>query len=190
MKFLAFILLIMLGSLLGGVYGIIHDQLTYTIAPEYYTKFKFVQFGLYEAGVAPPNARIAVSIVGFLATWWMGLFIGFILSLVGFIHNGWKSMVKITSKAFLLTMIIAFTTGLIGLLYGYAILSDMPAELRNWYIPEGVLNLSDYIAVGSMHNFSYLGGIIGLTGGIIYSLSRKPKLSDSIFWFVRKKTND
>lgn len=38
-KFLMFLLTIALAPLIGGLYGILHDQLTYTISPEYYTKF-------------------------------------------------------------------------------------------------------------------------------------------------------
>ena len=32
------------GSVLAGVYGIFHDQVTYAISPEYFTKLKFDQF--------------------------------------------------------------------------------------------------------------------------------------------------
>lgn len=79
------LLIIGLGPIIGGLYGIIHDQLTYTISPEYYTKFKFYQFGLMDIGNEAifPNPRLEVSAVGFMATWWMGLPIGLILGLVG-----------------------------------------------------------------------------------------------------------
>jgi hypothetical protein len=33
-----------LGAALGGIYGVLHDQLTYTIGPEYFTRLKFDQF--------------------------------------------------------------------------------------------------------------------------------------------------
>ena len=29
------------GAMLAGVYGILHDQVTYTISEEYFTRFKF-----------------------------------------------------------------------------------------------------------------------------------------------------
>ena len=45
-KFLTLILIVIIAALTGGIYGAIHDQLTYTISPEYYTKFKFIQFEL------------------------------------------------------------------------------------------------------------------------------------------------
>ncbi|MFT6321394.1 MAG: hypothetical protein ACJAT4_002324 [Granulosicoccus sp.] len=41
-KFLAFLLILILAPVLAGIYGIIYDQITYTISPEYYIKFKFI----------------------------------------------------------------------------------------------------------------------------------------------------
>lgn len=49
-KLLSFLLIIFVSPFIAGLYGVLHDQLTYTIAPEYYTKFKFYQFGLWEEG--------------------------------------------------------------------------------------------------------------------------------------------
>ena len=102
-KFLALIVLAVISCLLAGLYGILHDQLTYTISPEYYTKFKFYQFGFMENGQEAifPNPRIEVSAVGLLATWWMGIPIGIVLGLVGLIHKDWQTMFKLTFKAFL-----------------------------------------------------------------------------------------
>ncbi|WP_321516153.1 hypothetical protein [Marinifilum fragile] len=50
-KFLTLLLLILIASMLGGVYGMLHDQITYTISEEYYTKFKFIQFGIDSWGL-------------------------------------------------------------------------------------------------------------------------------------------
>jgi hypothetical protein len=33
---------------IAGFYGIIHDHLSYAISPEYFTKFKFEQYRLWE----------------------------------------------------------------------------------------------------------------------------------------------
>lgn len=184
-KFFSFLLIIITASILGGIYGIIHDQITFTISEEYYTKFKFIQFkldyywGLGEQVGSPSlpelslqNPRFGAVIVGTLATWWVGLIIGIILGLVGLIHKNGKLMFSVTLKAIILTTGIALTTGLFGLVYGYIFLIDNPP---NWYIPNHVLNRQLFIMVGSMHNFSYLGGFIGLIFGVRYSLKRKIK---------------
>lgn len=173
-KFLTLVLIIVLTPLIGGLYGILHDQLTYTISPEYYTKFKFYQFGLMDLGNEAifPNPRIEVSAVGFMATWWMGVPIGLILGLVGLIHANSGQMLRATTGAIAITIIIALITGLIGLAYGRVYLAQ---EGVNWWLPENLTDTKNFIAVGSMHNFSYLGGLTGLIAGIIYSIRRKRK---------------
>jgi hypothetical protein len=178
-KFLILLLILFISPLIGGLYGIVHDQLTYTISPEYYTKFKFYQFGLMDTGNEAifPNPRLEVSIVGFMATWWMGIPIGLVLGLVGLIHSSWKIMLKVTMKAILIVVAVAFLTGLIGLAYGHFLLSKQPIqEFTNWYLPDNLIDFKNFIKVGSMHNFSYLGGLTGLIAGIVYSVKQKRKL--------------
>lgn len=171
-RILLFLLIIGLGPLIGGLYGIIHDQLTFTISPEYYTKFKFYQFGLMDIGKEAifPNPRLEVSAVGIMATWWMGLPIGLILGLVGLTIKDNQHMFKITMKAFVLTTIIAFITGLIGLAYGKFVLADTGVS---WWLPDYLIDKKSFIAVGSMHNFSYIGGLTGLIAGIIYIVKQR-----------------
>jgi hypothetical protein len=41
--------LFLIACLLSGAYGAIHNQVSYTVSPEYFTKFKFVQFGIEPA---------------------------------------------------------------------------------------------------------------------------------------------
>jgi len=178
-KFFTFILIIAISPLLGAVYGIIHDQITYSLSEEYYTKFKFAQFRLDRQGMgenlgtpqAPnvvlENPRKGAAIVGMRATWWVGLIIGMGLGLVGLIHADTKRMFRITVKAIMITIGVALLMGLIGWLYGWLFLADDPP---NWFIPENVLDTSAFIAVGSMHNFSYLGGLFGLILGAGYSV--------------------
>ena len=176
-KFGILILIIILAPIIGGLYGILHDQLTYTISPEYYTKFKFYQFGLMDLGNEAifPTPRLQVSVVGFMATWWMGLPIGLILGLVGLVHKDSKIMFQTTIKAIIVTVIIAFATGLIGLAYGKIYLADTGV---NWWLPENLIDTKNFIVVGSMHNFSYLGGLTGLIAGIIYSIRKKRKIDN------------
>ena len=178
-KLLTLSLIIALAPLVGGVYGIIHDQLTYSISPEYYTKFKFFQFGLMDLGNEAifPNPRIEVSVVGFMATWWMGLPIGLILGLIGLVHKDSKQMFRVTLRAIIVTVIVAFATGLIGLAYGKIYLADTGV---NWWFPDNLFDKGNFIAVGSMHNFSYLGGLTGLIAGSIYSIRQKRKIENEI----------
>ncbi len=173
-KFRTLILIVLIAPIIGGLYGILHDQLTYSVSPEYYTKFKFYQFGLMDFGNEAifSNPRIEVSLVGFMATWWMGLPIGLILGLIGLIHKDHKQMLEVTMKSILITVIVAFITGLVGLSYGKFYLAEKGVD---WWLPENLIDTKNFISVGSMHNFSYLGGLFGLIAGIIYSVKQKKK---------------
>lgn len=55
----------LLGSIVAGSYGIIHDQITYTICPEYFTRFKFDRFAHTDLRLAE---RVRVGLIGLLAT--------------------------------------------------------------------------------------------------------------------------
>src|SRR5512137_2235558 len=67
----------LIGALVAGGYGVLHDQVTYSIAPEYFTNLKFKQFHFANLGLGD---RVFVSAVGFLATWWVGLIAAWFLA--------------------------------------------------------------------------------------------------------------
>jgi hypothetical protein len=65
MKFIIFVLLFIAICFISGIYGFLHDQISYTVSPEYFTHLKFHQFNI-------PNSlynRIGAGIVGIMATW-------------------------------------------------------------------------------------------------------------------------
>ncbi|UOU98628.1 hypothetical protein MUU74_01355 [Chryseobacterium daecheongense] len=166
-KFLTVFLIAGFASLLAGIYGILHDQITYSISPEYYTRFKFIQFNLSEEYY---SIREKVAIVGFSATWWFGLFLGLILGIFGLRHKDWKTMFKMSVFSIFIAILITLIVGIMGFLYGNVVLSNQPkSEFPNWFIPHDLIDFKSFIAVGSMHNFSYIGGIISLIFGVVYS---------------------
>lgn len=68
--------MITVAVVVAGIYGIVHDQITYTISPEYFTKLKFDQFHYADIGLSD---RVFVAAIGFLATWWVGFFCAWFL---------------------------------------------------------------------------------------------------------------
>lgn len=70
------------------LYGIVHDDATYTIAPEHFTRFKYEQFGFEPSWFG--GDRQTVAVIGFLATCWTGMFIGLapgLAGLIGFLYG-------------------------------------------------------------------------------------------------------
>ena len=162
MKYLFQLLLFLFISILaGGIYGIIHDQITFTISPEYYTQFKFEQFGISDY----MWDRWGLVVVGWNATWWFGLILGIILGISGMIKAKGQNFLIIGIRAIGLNMGIALVVGFIGLAIAYLFFDP---QSSNWIIPPEVIQKHDYLAVGSMHTFGYIGGILGLIAGIYY----------------------
>ncbi len=184
-KFLMLLLILMIAPILAGLYGVIHDQFTYSLSHEYFTKFKFYQFELMDVGDEAifPNPRLQVATVGLLASWWLGIPIGLVLGLEGLRHKNAKTMFSVTFKAFLITLLVTAIIGMIGFLYGYFYLRHQPIEyFTSWYIPDNIIDIKSFINTGAVHNFSYIGGLIGLVVGLIYSLKvrRRNKREDII----------
>ena len=177
-KFGIFLLFILISPLLSGLYGIIHDQITYSISIEYFTKFKFYQFGLMDQGNEAifTNPRYQVSIIGFMATWWLGIPIGILLGIEGLRYKKAKDMFSATFKAILITILVAVLGGIIGFAYGHFYLINRPIEeFSTWYIPNNITDLNSFIEVGTIHNFSYVSGIIGLLVALIYSSIKRKR---------------
>lgn len=161
----ALCLTIVVSALLAGGYGILHDQLTYSISHEYFTKFKYAQFGFEPAWFG--GDRPTVAVIGFLATWWVGAFVGTVLGLLGLFFRDPASRRKAVAGAIGVVYCTAIITGGVGFLYGKYYLTRTGV---NWWLPAGLVNKNDFITVGSIHNFSYAGGLVGVAAGALYLL--------------------
>lgn len=165
-KFAVFILLIFVAMIVAGVYGVLHDQISYTISPEYYTRFKFEQFGLSNS---PLPERVRAGIVGFLASWWMGIPIGVLVGSAGFLHRGYRRTLRVTLQSYILVVGVALLVSLLGLVYGFLNTGFIDlAAYEYWYIPEGIVDLRRYLCVGYMHNAAYLGGALAIPAAWVF----------------------
>jgi hypothetical protein len=132
-KLLIYVLLGVLAVAVAGFYGIIHNQISYTVSPEYFTKFKFRQFGFVDMQLPE---RVRASVVGFLASWWMGIPIGLLVGAAGFIHKGYRRMFKVSLWSFAVVVVFTLLFGLCGLFYGYLQTTTINiSEYRGWFIP-------------------------------------------------------
>lgn len=155
-----FLMFIVAAMVTAGVYGALHDQISYTVSPEYFTRFKFPEIGLLDSTV-PERARAAE--VGFLASWWMGIPIGLLTGLAGFLQPTAALMRRALLWSLPLIVGFAFVIGLLGLLYGVAQTRTIDlASFRGWFIPDAVIDMRRYLCAGYMHNASYLGGVLAI----------------------------
>ena len=90
------------------------------------------------------------------------------------IQTSWQNLFKVSFNALLIAILVTFITGMLGLFYGFFFLSHQPrSNFVEWFIPYNLENFRNFIAVGSMHNFSYIGGILGLIVAIFYSYKKR-----------------
>ena len=156
----------LLGSLLSGVYGIIHDQITYSISPEYFTRLKFSQFHYADFGFPP---RVFVGEIGFLATWWVGLVAGWFVARMAVPAFPPRTAIRHASRAFLTILAFTLTATVVGYVLGGLRLSNTDFSGWQGYADDlGILDLTSFVRVAYIHNASYLGGLVGLVSALVH----------------------
>jgi hypothetical protein len=171
-----FLIYLLLALVAAGVFGALHDQISYTVSREYFTRFKFIQFDLLEPGV-PERLRAAWG--GFLASWWMGIPIGLLTGVAGFIHRtpGQMRRALLGSLPLILGFALLFALG--GLVYGYWQTRTIDlAAYQGWFIPPRLEHLRRFLCAGYMHNSAYLGGVLAIPIAWIFHLELKRRVAD------------
>jgi hypothetical protein len=156
------------GAVLAGCYGVVHDQVTYSISPEYFTRLKFAQF--HWANFGWP-ARVFVAEVGFLATWWVGFVAGWFLARISVPDLSCAAAVRRGARGFLIIFACAVAAAVIGYVLSRLHGTDYSAW-ASFASARGVLDMPSFVRVAYIHNAGYLGGLIGLIAAVIWL--RKP----------------
>ncbi|HYF36245.1 MAG TPA: hypothetical protein VD994_13205 [Prosthecobacter sp.] len=164
------------GAVIAGLYGVVHDQVTYTLAPEYFTRLKFGQFAYLNR--AQP-VRVIVAEIGFLATWWVGFFSMWFMGRITVPHESPRRAAKRSFKGVMMIVVTALASAIIA----YAIAPEPGDErLMNWGPlgqELGITNLSAFVRVAYIHNGSYLGGLLGLIGALVWlRVTRRPAMRE------------
>lgn len=148
----------LMGAALGGLYGILHDQVTYTLSEEYFTKLKFEQFAFMNLGWHP---RVFVGGIGLMATWWVGLITGWLIARAGIHAHGGLLPLKTFGKLALLLVGVVVTSAILGYGFGWFFYE---ARQEHWAWVGPLLQVEDverFARVGYAHNFVYVGGVVG-----------------------------
>lgn len=158
-------LIAVMGSLLAGAYGAAHDQLSYTLSPEYFTKLKAPQFWYADFGWPP---RVFAAEVGFLAGWGVGLIAGWVLARLGLAQLPTAQRRAATIRAFAIMFGVTLLGGAGGLLLGYW---RTNSSLEAWAEWRELLQLEDlrgFVQVAYLHAGSYAGAFLGLLAALWY----------------------
>lgn len=163
------------GAFIAGFYGLVHDQITYSISPEYFTRLKFLQFHYADFGLPP---RMFVAEIGFLATWWVGLIAGWFLARVTVTAFPGKELRCVILRGFMIVFAGGVVAALVGFMLGLRLGPD--SDLSNWQglaTSRGVVDLPNFVRVAYIHNASYLGGLIGLIVALLHLRRQRNKVA-------------
>lgn len=152
---------------MAGFYGALHNQISYTVSPEYFTKFLFEK---YRHNTELPE-RIRASFVGYDGSWGMGFLIGLLIGVVGFVHRGYRQMLTVSIQAMSVAAAFTFLFGLCGLGYGFYQTANLNlADYPSWYFPENIENARRFLCADYMHHSSYLGGNLSILAAWFYHI--------------------
>lgn len=166
-QFLSMVGVTAVGCLVAGAYGILHDQVTYTISPEYFTRLKFDQFDYAE----PSNGsqREFAARIGFLATWWVGGITAWVFARVGIMREKRIPPRKEIGVGFVIVFATSMVSALCGWLWGLWRIGTGHSEgWLDWMHSLGVTEPGAFMTVAYIHNASYIGGVVGTFLGLFY----------------------
>ena len=156
----------LLGAVVAGCYGALHDQVSYSISPEYFTKFKLRQFSYVDFGWPP---RVFAAEVGFMAAWWVGMAAGWFVARAGLAELPPPLRRRGTLCSFAILLIATPLGGVAGALIGLVISQSLDAQnlrlMQRWL---GLEDIRAFIVVGYLHAGTYLGASVGLITAIIF----------------------
>lgn len=153
------------GGILAGLYGILHDNITYSISPEYFTKLKFQQFHYANLGLGD---RVFASTIGFLATFWVGLFSTWLLARRLIPQQPRQRAYRQILLGVLCIILFAVLFGFLGYLYGLSRGPDADYSVWLWAIDKyRITHVWPFIRVAYLHNTGYLGALTGLVVALI-----------------------
>lgn len=159
------------GAIVAGAYGILHDHITYSIGPEYFTNLKFEQFHYADFGL---GERVFVSCIGFLATWWVGFIFAWFLSR-RLIPNQPRT---IAYRGIFAGFAIVFACGVVAGIggYFYGVWRGPDSDYSAWLPMTRRFQITDtraFVRVAYIHNASYLGGLAGFIIALVIIRPKK-----------------
>lgn len=153
-----------LAVLLSVAYGVVNDQLTVTLSPEYFSVFKQRQFGpiLDAFGLTDAPTRVQAVAVGAAATWWFGGLLGITLGAFALSHCSTLDFLRLVLRVLAAAAIFSVAAGFAAFLL-WPLVRPTPAD---WPFLVGIADARSAWAVGWWHNGGYAGAVIGtLTAG-------------------------
>lgn len=195
-KLAIYLLFIAVAIVIASIYGVANHQVTFSVSPEYYTKFKFIQTNLADTLAAQhmTQPRSAVVIAGVKTSWAIGGIVGAILGLIALVFPSAENMFRAAWQALALTLLLSVLLGAGAYFYGpdahigAGAYTTMPTHL-----PDNLTNKPAFFRAAFLQYGILLGWCVGLFGGMILLLVRNNRLRrrirDDEFYATINTTN-
>lgn len=147
----------------AGLFGALHNQLSFSVGSSYFYDVKFTQFGINPD--IPP--RLGAAQVGWMASWWMGLFMALPAMLIGLMRApGPRRYFRLGLELIGLAMCITLLGSFCGLSLAY--ITDLNALVARLPNLDAFSDPVGFARAGLMHEGTYIGGAVGgLTAAIL-----------------------
>lgn len=158
----AFVILTALATLSAGLFGALHNQLSYSVGATYFHAFMFSEFGLTEA----LRNRFGAAWIGWQDCWWKGLLVGvpaFALGLVRIDRPARLLAAGIGAIGAVVLVSLFFAMGglLIGMIgAGTPMIDDMA-------VPAEVTDRGSFLRAALMHDGARIGGLVGVLAALL-----------------------
>ena len=162
----------MLLGLFGAIaYGVIHDQITVRICPEYLTEW-------HPPIIASTDPNTVALAWGVVATWWFGLILGaglaFFTTVGSWPVAPWKWVVRSVTGIFGTAAFSATVAGLIVSLGGFQANQEFFGPI---FPPEDTVKWKAILVVATIHTTSYIAAAVsaGIAGVAVLLLRSRLK---------------
>lgn len=174
MRILLAVGLTLLACLLAGLYGAAHNQISYTVSPEYFTRFKFAQFRIPSG----TPERLGAAIVGWRAAYRMGTLVALFTVTPALLAPGVRGMTIAALRGMAIATGVTLAVGLLALAVAFVVIDETNVgDVRRF--GDRIGDAVPFWRAGAMHNFSYLGGALGSLVGCVATVRSARRLSRS-----------
>jgi hypothetical protein len=196
-KLAIYLLFIAVAIVIASIYGVAHHQITFSVSPEYYTKFKFIQTNLADTLAAQhmTQPRSAVVIAGVKTSWAIGAIVGVLLGLIALVFPSAENMFRAAWQALALTLLVSVLLAVGAYYYGpNAHIGAGAYDTMPRHLPDNLTNKPAFFRAASLQYGVLLGWCVGLFGGMILLLVRnnrlRRRLRDDEFYAATLNTPD
>jgi hypothetical protein len=177
-KFTTYLLFVAVAVVIVSLYGVIHHQVTFSVSPEYYTRFKFIQTNLADTLAAQhmTQPRSAVVIAAVKTSWVVGLCVGILIGLIALTFRS-DRLFPSALQALGITIGVSAIVALICYYsnpdahIGFGIYDTMPARH-----PDNLTNIGAFFHAASIQYGVLLGYVFGLAAAILFLFVKKARL--------------